>query len=106
MDKAKTEIVVTERFKVVHVDSLNWQVFEYKQLKAPKNPSIPSREGEHDWVPLQKFFGQLSPALRWIAEQQVNNGEKMTLQEAVSMIETSNLKLLRDIEKALKAANL
>lgn len=106
MAKPKTEIVVNEQYKIVRVDSLNWQVFEYKQLKAPKNPNMPSREGEYDWVALQKFFGQLSPALRWLAEQQVDNGEKMTLQEAVSTIETSNLKLMRDIEKALKAANL
>ncbi len=102
MAKAKTEIQINEQWKIVKSDALNWQPFEWREIE---NKSGAKRAGEFDWMASGHFFGQLSPALRWIAEQQVDNGEKMTMQEAVSRIETSNLKLMRDIEKALKAVS-
>lgn len=100
---AKTEIQINDQWNVVKEDSRNWQPYAWREIKESHKTT---RAGEFDWMASGHFFGQLSPALRWIAEQQVDNGEKMTLQEAVSLIETSNLKLMRDIEKALKAMNV
>lgn len=107
MAKQPTEIIINDTFKVVRINNLNWQVFEYKELKAPRNPALANREGEFDWVAMPNYFGQLAPALRWIAEEQINNsGEKYDLMQAVSAIETSNLKLANDIRKALKNASV
>lgn len=102
MAKTKTEIQINKQWKIVKSDALNWQPFEWREIEDKGGAK---RAGEFDWMASGHFFGQLSPALRWIAEQQVDNGEKITLQEAVSLIETSNLKLMRDIEKALKVMN-
>ena len=52
----RTEIPVDERYKIAHVDALNWQVFEYRTLKKSNNPNLASREGESDWIALPAFF--------------------------------------------------
>ena len=94
--RATTEIQINERWKVVRIDSLNWCVYEWRDGE---------KDGANvtDWFSTKHYFGQLSPALRWITEEQINDsGEKYDLMQAVSAIETSNLKLAKDIRAALK----
>lgn len=106
MAKQRTEIVINDEWKVVRENELNWQVYQWREIqKAPGGTE--SRAGEFKWYASGHYFGQLAPALRWIAEEQINNsGEKYDLMQAVSAIETSNLKLASDIRKALKNASV
>ena len=101
---AKTEIQINDRWKLVRADGLNWQPYEWREIE---NKAGAKRAGEFDWKASGNYFGQLAPTLRWIAEEQINNsGEKYDLMQAVSAIETSNLKLASDIRKALKNASV
>lgn len=100
----KTEIQINEMWKVVREDALNWQPYKWREIKETHKTN---RAGEYDWMATGHFFGQLSPALRWIAEEQINDsGEKYDLMQAVSAIETSNLKLAKDIRAALKNVDM
>ena len=100
----RTEIIVNERFKIVHVDALNWQVFEFKTLKKSNNPNLASREGESDWVALPAFFGLPEHAFEWIARKHFADGGEIyeSLEEAVKAFKASNKKLVREFTKALE----
>lgn len=104
MAKHKTEIIINDHWKVVRYDSLNWQPYEWREVENKANAK---RAGEFAWMASGHFFGHLSPALRWIAEEQINDsGEKYDLMQAVSAIETSNIKLAKDIRAALKNVDM
>ena len=100
----RTEIIVNERFKIVHVDALNWQVFEFKTLKKSNNPNLASREGESDWVALPAFFGLPEHAFEWIARKHFADGGEIyeSLEEAAKAFKASNKKLVREFTKALE----
>jgi len=102
----RTEIIVNERFKIVHVDALNWQVFEFKTLKKSNNPNLASREGESDWVALPAFFNRVEYAAEWLARKHFAEGGEVyeSLQDAVKAIRASNKKLSREIAAALESA--
>ena len=101
----RTEIIVNERFKVVHVDALNWQVFEYRTLKKQNNPNRQSREGKSDWVALPAFFGLPEHAFEWLARKQFADGGEIyeSLEEAAKAFKASNKKLVRDVARALES---
>ena len=101
----RTEIIVNERFKVVHVDALNWQVFEYRTLKKSNNPNLANREGESDWVALPAFFGFPEHAFEWLARKQfADSGETHeSLEAAVKAFKASNKRLVQAVAKALEA---
>ena len=103
----RTEIIINERFKIAHVDALNWQAFEYREIGKPKDASKPSREGEHDWVSLPAFFSCPEHALEWLARKKfADSGEVYeSLQDAVKAIKASNRALVRDVAKALESAD-
>lgn len=104
MAKPKTEIIINDQWKVVRQDALNWQVYQWREIKETHKTT---RAGEFDWVGTGHYFGQLSPALRWIADEQINDsGEQYDLMQAVSAIETSNLNLAKQIRQALKGLEL
>ena len=99
-NRQKTEIQVNNHWKVVRIDSLNWCVYEYRE-------GVKDGENVTDWFTASHYFGQLAPALRWIADEQISDsGEKYDLMQAVSAIETSNLKLAKDIREVLKNASV
>ena len=100
----RTEIIVNERCKIVHVDALNWQVFEFKTLKKSNNPNLASREGESDWVALPAFFGLPEHAFEWIARKHFADGGEIyeSLEEAAKAFKASNKKLVREFTKALE----
>ena len=99
----RTEIIINERFKIVHVDALNWQVCEYREIKDKNNTS---RAGESDWMAQPAFFGQPEHAIEWIARKYFADGGDTyeSLEAAVKAIKASNRKLVRDVEKALESA--
>ena len=99
---ARTEIVVNERFKVIHIDSMNWQVFEYREIKENHKTN---RAGEADWIALSAFFGCPEHALEWIARKQFADGGEVydSLEAAVKAIKSSNRKLAREVAAALES---
>ena len=103
----RTEIIVNERFKIVHADALNWQVFEYREIKAAKDPTKRTRAGESDWITLPAFFSRPEYAIEHIAQKQFADGGEVyeTLESAVKAIKMSNRKLVRDVAAALDSGN-
>ena len=97
----RTEIIVNERFKIVHVDKLNWQVFEYRTIKDNHKTT---RGGETDWVALPAFFGLPEHAFEWLARKQFADGGEVyeSLEEAAKAFKASNKKLVREFIKALE----
>lgn len=98
----RTEIIVNERFKVVHVDALNRQVYEYREIKENHKTT---RAGEGDWVALPAFFGLPEHAFEWIARKHFADGGEIyeSLQDAVKAFKASNKALLRDFAKLLES---
>ncbi len=95
---AKTEIIVNDRYKVVRVDSMNWQIFEYREIK---DRAKAKRAGELDWIGLPYFFGDLKYALiRLLNLNVATSGESMTLDEAVSRIEAIERQIAKVAKKA------
>lgn len=81
MAKPKTEVIINDSYKIVRYDSLNWQVYKWREIGKAVDKDKQSREGESDWMPTGRFYGSLVPALRWIAEECIaDSGEKYDLQ--------------------------
>ena len=96
----KTEIAIGERFKVVKYDTLNWTIYELREIEQKGNTA---RGGTIDWVKLPNYFAQLDKAIMFIANQLTDNHQKQTLEEAVKAIQSSNAQLAKDVRKALSA---
>ena len=98
----KTEIIIGD-FMVKRIDSLNWQLFERRQIKS-KNPK--ARNGETDWMPIQAFFGTLKPAL--IKAKELNRARGIVsgdLNAAIAAIEKADADFIKQVDKALKAVS-
>lgn len=54
-------IRVTDTYEIRRCDSLNWQVWRYKEAEKGKS------KGEMEWVRLPSFHGSVRSALQWIA---------------------------------------
>lgn len=91
--KTRTEITMSERFKVVRVDSLNWQVFEKKKLKKQNNPNLKNREGEIDWVKLPAFFGTLDGAARYVLEHSVDKLGKVEIKQLIDALDSARAEI-------------
>lgn len=98
----KQEIVIDDTLKVVHVDRLNWQLFEKREIKASNNPKTKARVGEVDWVALPAFFGKLEPAL--VKARDIYRERKLdaaTLDAAIEQLEALDRKFVREVKKAV-----
>lgn len=96
----KQEIVIDDTLKVVHMDSMNWQLFEKREIKASNNPK--ARVGEVDWVALPAFFGTLKPAL--VKARDIYRERKLdaaTLDAAIEQLEALDRKFVREVKKAV-----
>jgi len=92
----KTEIVVGD-FMARHIDPMNWQVFERREIKGTSK-----RKGEIDWVALPNFYGSLKLALvkmRDLArERKMPRGD---LETAIAAIEVADENFLKELKKAV-----
>lgn len=100
----KTEIIVGD-LKVKRVDSMNWQVFERREIKESRNPNGgKSRAGEVDWVALPAFFGTLKPAVMRARvihrERGLDAGD---LDGAVKQLGRLDAEFEKKLDEALKA---
>lgn len=98
----RTEIIVNERFKIVHVDSLNWQVFEFREIK---DKGSTTRAGESDWIALPAFFGYPEHAIEWIARKHyADSGEAYeSMQVAAKAFRAANKELLKSLAELLES---
>lgn len=98
----KTEIVIGD-LMVKHVDSMNWQLFERREVTENKNPEKNKRVGEVDWMPLPAFYGTLKPAIAKARDLYRERGlpERAELKEAVDRMEKADADFLRALDKAL-----
>ena len=99
----KTEITIGD-FMVRRVDSMNWQVFERRELKAGRVDRR-SREGEVDWVGLPAYFGTLAPAVAKVRSIYVERGiETGSLDDALARMAELDAEFTKALGKALRAA--
>lgn len=98
----KTEIIIGD-FMVKRIDSLNWQLFERRQIKDNNKTK---RGGETDWMPIQAFFGTLKPAL--VKAKELNRARGIVsgdLNAAIAAIEKADADFIKQVDKALKAVS-
>ena len=101
----KPEIVIGD-FMVKRVDSMNWQVFERRELKAGRADRR-SREGEVDWVGLPAFYGTLAPAVAKVRSIHAERGiETGSLDDALARMAELDAEFMKTLGKALKGARL
>ena len=85
----KTEITINDEWKMVHVDSMNWQVFQKREMGKSNNPNLNHRAGEVDWVALPAFFGKPDGAARYVLDHMGDNAGKKTLREFVNLMKAA-----------------
>ena len=98
----KTEIIIGD-FMVKRIDSLNWQLFERRQIKDNNKTK---RGGETDWMPIQAFLGTLRPAL--IKAKELNRARGIVsgdLNAVIAAIEKADADFIKQVDKALKAVS-
>jgi len=102
----KQEVTINERFKVVHVDSMNWQLFERREIKrGDRSGKGKSRVGEIDWIALPAFFGTLRAALAKAKElNRDRNLPDCGMAEAVDSIGKLDAAFMKQLDRALKEA--
>lgn len=82
----KTEIIINDTWKIVHADSMNWQVHQKRELKKSNNPNGKSRAGEVDWVALPAFFGKVDGAARYVYDHMGDGAGRKTLREFMKLM--------------------
>jgi hypothetical protein len=88
---------------VKRIDSLNWQLFERRQIKDNNKTK---RGGETDWMPIQAFFGTLKPAL--VKAKELNRARGIVsgdLNAAIAAIEKADADFIKQVDKVLKAVS-
>ena len=94
----KPEIVIGD-LKIVRIDSLNWQVFELREVKDSHKTK---RAGQTDWMPLPAFFGTVKSALRYAKERNRNkNLDVHDLDAAVKRIAYLDAQFTDAVKKAI-----
>lgn len=76
-------IRVTDDYELRVVDALNWQVYEFKEVKHKDGTK------SVDWVGTGNYFTRLDGAIEWIWHQlprKRQNGTLVTLQDALKAI--------------------
>lgn len=98
--KDKTEIIVLDNWKVVKVNSLNWQVFELKEVGKPVGDDMPSREGELAWYSHEAYFATPAYAVLYIWNHCADNLGKQTIKSFVAEMGKMADTIIRQVGKA------
>lgn len=98
----KTEIIVNDDWKIVHIDSMNWQVFNRREIQENKNPAKNKRAGEVDWVGLQAFFANPESAACYVFRHMGDNAGKRTLREFIDFMRDAEQEVLDGVGKAVR----
>lgn len=94
----KTEITVG-RWKVKRIDSMNWQVFELREVKDRPGAK---RAGETAWMACPAYFAHLEYALEWVYERETADmGVRRDLKDAVKQMRAIKTELVNAVRAAM-----
>lgn len=93
----RTEIEFGQ-WRVKRIDSMNWQVFQLREVKAKHNAK---RAGETDWMACPAYFGKLEHALEWCFDHEDDDIGKRGLKDAVRQLRAKRTEFMRAMEEAL-----
>jgi len=86
------------RWRVKRIDSMNWQVFQLREVKANHNAK---RAGETDWMACPAYFGKLEYALEWCLDREADDMGRRELKDAVRQLRAIKSEFLRELKGAL-----
>lgn len=95
---AKATILIGDRWKVVRYDTLNWQLYEKREIKAKGKALEVGSAGKVDWRPLQKFYSTPEGAAAYIVDHCTAGDDVQTLTEFMQ----SRTEEVRRLAKAVK----
>lgn len=93
----RTEIEFGQ-WRVKRIDSMNWQVFQLREVKANHNAK---RAGETDWMACPAYFGKLEYALEWCFDHEADDMGRRELKDAVRQLRAIKSEFLRELKEAL-----
>ena len=96
----KTEIIVNDNWKIVKMDSLNWQVHEKRLIGKPSKASSKSREGKVDWIGLPAFFCKPDLAARYVYDHIGDNEDKKMLREFIELMRSGRDEIVEAMGKS------
>lgn len=85
----RTEIIVNGEWKIVRIDSCNWQVFNKREIGKSNNRGGKSRAGEVDWVGLPAFFSSPDVAACYVYNHMGDRAGRKELREFVELMESA-----------------
>ena len=96
----RTEILFNDDWKVVRIDSMNWQVQNRREIGKGK-PGTESREGCVDWVALPAYFGSVAAAAGYVFDHIGDKVGKKTAKEFSEFMAKEREKLVKAVKKAV-----
>ena len=95
------EIDVCEGFQLRTVDNLNWQVFEYREVKKKDGGAA------KEWIALPSFHGKLSTAVLWIFDYlpKSRSADRKNLEELIKELNAVAADVGKHANKFQKAMN-
>lgn len=96
---AKTEVMLHDEWKAVRIDSMSWQVYQLREIKASGNPDSRKRAGEVDWVALPAYFGNVAAAAGYVHDHLGDKAGKKSLAEFVEFMRKERKKVVDTVRK-------
>lgn len=93
------EIDVCEGFKLCAVDNLNWQVFEYREVKKKDGGAA------KEWIALPSYHAKVSTAVLWIYDYlpKSRNADRKNLKELIEELNAVAADVGKHVSKFQKA---
>lgn len=94
----RTEILLHDEWKVVRIDSMNWQVHQLREIKETKKPGVKKRAGEIGWVALPAYFGSLPAAAGYVYDKLPDKAGKRNVKQLINFMKSEREKVMRAVE--------
>lgn len=95
----KTEIIINDTWKIVHIDSMNWQVHQKREVKESPDPTKNKRVGEFAWMPMPAFFAKVDAAAQYVYDHMGDGAGRKTLREFMRLMEKSRDEITKAVGK-------
>lgn len=95
----RTEIQLHDEWKVVRIDSMNWQVFQLREIKESNKPGVKKRGGEIDWVALPAYFGTVAAAAGYVYDKLEDKAGKKNIKQLMDFMKREREKMVKAVEK-------
>ena len=94
----RTEIQLHDDWKVVKIDSMNWQVCQLREIKENNNPKA-KRAGEVDWVAMPNYFGTVQDAAGFVHDHLADKAGRKNLEEFTAFMAKERKKVVDAVRK-------